>query len=227
MPMQAVIETFAGTARLLPLYDSEDAISVPVNLAPSSTFAAGTVLGQITSAANDVQTITAPGSGTYILSGVNPLTGATFSTTALAFGANDAAIQAALVVALGAGPTVSSAAVTFAGAYASRPVALMTTTAGSVAHTTVGRTAQTMKAYASGSSDGSQVPTGILEHACTTDAQGFVITSSATGQGKPFASMYVKGTFATADLTGLDANAVTKLGGHLIYGTVTAGAFAF
>lgn len=227
MPMQSIVETFAGTLKLIPLYNSEEARCVPVNLAPSGTYAAGLVLGQITGAANDVQTITPPGSGTYTLSGVNPITGVPFTTAALAFGANDAAIQAALVAVLGAGPTVASAAVTFAGAFASRPVALMTASAGSVAHTTVGRTAGTFKAYATGNSDGSEVPRGILEHSCTTDAQGAVITSSLTGQGKPFASMFISGSFDCADLTGLDAGAVTKLGGHLAYGTVTAGCYTF
>lgn len=230
MPMNTATVVYSPGAKLVPCYRSELARAIPVNLPPGVTYAAGTVLGQITASANDVQTITAPGSGTYTLSGTNPITGAAFTTAALAFGANDAAVLAALVAAIGQGSSglaVASLAVTFGGAYAGRPVPLMTASAGSVAHTTTGRTAKTYAAYASGSSDGSQVPSVILEYPTTTDSAGNVVPSSAFASGVPYATAYMSGFFDLADLVGLDANAVTKMGGAIVSGSISSGKGTF
>ena len=81
--------------------------------------------------------------------------------------------------------------------------------------------------YASGNSDGTQNPTLILEYQCTTDASGNVTFGSGTnggewGQTEKGAPCWRNGLFNCADLVGLDANAVTKLG-RLIQGTVSAG----
>lgn len=82
--------------------------------------------------------------------------------------------------------------------------------------------------YASGNADGTQNPIGILQYACVTDASGNITFGagpagtaewSQTAKGAP---MYEYGEFSTADLTGLDANAVTKLG-RLSEGTTSAG----
>lgn len=226
MPMQAVVQSYGVGNKLTPLYNSISARVKPINLPPNVNYAAGQVLFQATGPTNAVQTITAPGSGTYIISGVNPLTGVTFSTTPLAFGANDAAILAALVAAIGtgsAGLSVASAAVTFAGPYAGRPVPLMTTSAGSIANTTPGVTAGTWTAYT-----GTGSPSMLLEYPSTTDPAGNINTSLAfTYQSQPFATAFYSGTFSCADLVGLDANAVTKMGGLLVAGTVTNGTFRF
>jgi hypothetical protein len=88
------------------------------------------------------------------------------------------------------------------------------------------------KAYASGSSDGSEVPKGILQYDCATDASSNV-TFGGAATGGPFgetakvAPMYYTGAFKTSELTGFDANAATKLGGHLINGSVADGVYAF
>lgn len=81
--------------------------------------------------------------------------------------------------------------------------------------------------YASGNSDGTQTPKVILAFDCQTDASGNITLSPTGAQvGGPFneqfltVEAYYKGAFNVADLTGLDANAVTKLGGHMVSGVV-------
>jgi hypothetical protein len=83
--------------------------------------------------------------------------------------------------------------------------------------------------YASGNVDGTQNPIGVLQYAGITDAsgnftRGTSITAGASewGQTDRYGQMYYMGEFRTEDLTGLDANAVTKLG-RLVQGTVTNG----
>jgi len=228
MPMQTPIQYYGPSTKLTPLYDSEDARIVPTNLPPGVNYPAGQILVQSAQSVNAVQTITAPASGTYVLTFTNPLTGLSASTTALAFGAIDATILAALQLAVNAsgGGTiaVSALAVTFSGTLAARPIPLMTTNAGSVANTTAGTTAKTFGAYS-----GSGSPSLILEYPTTTDASGN--TSPATGaflgSVQPYATAYRSGTFECADLTGLDANAVAKMGGNIVSGTVTSGTFQF
>lgn len=227
MPMNTAVQTYGGpTAKITPMYDSEDARVLPINLPPSVTYPAGQLLIQATASVNDVQTITAPGSGTYTITFTNPLTGRSGTTTALAFGANDATVLAALqlvVTATGGGTVaVSSLAVTFSGLLAARPIPPMTVSAGSVAHTTTGTTAGTATAYA-----GSGAPIGILEYACTTDSAGNITQSNFPFSSQPSTGMFVSGTFSCADITTLDANAVTKMGGLLLSGTVTSGIFRF
>lgn len=86
----------------------------------------------------------------------------------------------------------------------------------------------TYGAYASGNVDGTQNPVGILQYACVTDASGNITFgggpagTSEWGETYKGAPMYRSGEFNCADLVGLDANAVTKLG-RLVQGTVTAG----
>lgn len=219
---------------LLPvmLPGAKQAVEYPVNLAPLTTFTKGTVMAQVgTAGTNDVQTITAPGSGNYKLTFTNPLTGNSAQTANIAFGANDATVLAALqpiVTSTGGGTAaVSSLAVTFSGLLASRPVPLMTTTAGSVAHTTTGRTANTWAAYNDSNSDGTQTARGIMKYTCTTDASGNVSYSTSSnggpwGETSAYGQVYISGYFNTAQLTGLDANGVADFG-RLINGTTTAG----
>jgi hypothetical protein len=224
MPMQAVVQAYGPGFKLVPLYDSRSARVKPVNLPPGVNYPAGQILVQTTQSVNDVQTITAPGSGTYVLSGINPLTGIAFSTTALAFGAIDATVQAAIVAAVGPGPTVASLVVTWAGQFAARPVQLMTTSAGSVAHTTTGTTAGEFTAYLGTSGS----PSMILEYPVQTDASGNVTSSASFPyQSQPFATAFYSGTFNCADIFTLDANAVTKMSGLIIDGTFTSGTFKF
>ncbi len=91
----------------------------------------------------------------------------------------------------------------------------------------------TYKAYASASVDGSQNPALILMYACVVDGSGNISlgTSTTGGEfGQSFgkaAPAYYGGTFRCQEIVGLDANAVTKLAGKLVEGTVTNGIFQF
>lgn len=195
---------------------------LPISIAPNQTIAKGNLMvpGSLT-AVNDVQTITPPGSGTYVLSGFNPLTGAAFSTTPLAFGASDATVLAALVAVLGSGNvSVTSLAVSFIGALAGQPVALMTTSAGSVAHTTTGVAAGAYTLYA-----GSGTPTCVLQYDVATDATGLITFGGAStggpwGQKSTYAPAYYAGEFYGADLPNLDATAVTNMKARFVTGSL-------
>jgi hypothetical protein len=87
----------------------------------------------------------------------------------------------------------------------------------------------TFKAYASGNADGSQNPKAILEYPCATDASGNITVGSAAGaQSYTVTSkscpVFFRGTFSCAELTGLDATAITNSGGwRLLNGSVTSG----
>jgi hypothetical protein len=88
------------------------------------------------------------------------------------------------------------------------------------------------KAYASGNADGSEVPKCILEYDVVVDASNniSIAGSGGTGEfGETFKSVpaFFGGAFKTSELTGFDANANTKLGGHLASGTNTDGVYVF
>lgn len=85
------------------------------------------------------------------------------------------------------------------------------------------------KAYASGSSDGSQIPRAILQYPCITDAssnitEGTVVGAAPFGVTTKSTPAYFTGFFQTAELTGLDAGGVAAAQKwSLINGSVTAG----
>jgi len=81
----------------------------------------------------------------------------------------------------------------------------------------------TYKAYATANTDGSQVPKGILMYPVVTDASGNITNQGDFGSTFKTTPMFLNGTFKTASLTGLDAGAMTTLGGHLIAGTLASG----
>lgn len=93
----------------------------------------------------------------------------------------------------------------------------------------ISATPGTFKAYASGNTDGTQKPTGILAYDASTDASGNITWGGAAGSSEwgatqPYVPVFYSGTFATGDLTGLDATALTNQPSwHLISGTVTSG----
>lgn len=229
-------------APLIPVYG--DGLCQAVNLPPSTTILKGTVLGQVTTAVNDVQTLTAGAAtgGTYTLTVNNPV-GNAQTTTPLAFNANAAAQQTALLALsnVGAGNLVVSGAgpfvYTFGGTLAGRPIPLITVngallTGGSahtIAHTTTGVMVGVFKAYATGNGDGSQVPKAIAKYDMTTDAAGDIAysisaSSGEWGQTTRSAPVYFKGIFKCEQLIGLDAGAVTIMG-HLWNGSITTGIF--
>jgi hypothetical protein len=71
--------------------------------------------------------------------------------------------------------------------------------------------------YASGNSDGSQVPEGYLKRACVTDANGLITFGAQTGGAYPFGntdqvtSIVFSDVVNVADLAGLDSTAITAL----------------
>jgi|SRR5947209_14037994 len=85
------------------------------------------------------------------------------------------------------------------------------------AGTVVGKVTATgrIAAYASGNADGSQLPIGILRRGAATDASGNITNYDEWGGTGLVIGVYRQGDFLIADLTGLDDNAVTKLGGFV------------
>lgn len=244
MPMQSV--TFRRTlTKLVPLYPKPEAWCLPVNLAPSTTFVAGTVLGVAGAAANDVQTMTTTGTptgGKNVVTVVDPISGLS-TTFDVPFDATNTIAQTNIRAALGnsdvavtGGAQPGTALVfTFSGRYASLPVLLMTvnasgltggtTPAASFAHTTQGRTANTYAAYVGG---GATDPAKcLLEHDCVTDAAGNITYGSSAFNGEGIVRSdtpaFFGGAFKCSDLTGLDAGAVVDLGVVLKAGTVSDG----
>jgi hypothetical protein len=247
MPMATAVQTFVNR-KVLPLWALGDAREEPINLGPGLTLAAGTLLGEITSAStNDVQTATVnggPTGGTFTLTGTLPSTGGTVTTAAIAYNAAATAVQAALVALFGAGNVTATGAgggpytITFLGAYAGQPVPVLamgtnaltggTTPNVTVAHTTTGRSKNTYAAYNDANANGTQAAKSILPYAVATDASGRVTYGGATGGNylnaatEPHATAYFSGYFRTTDLVGLDAAAVADLG-RLVSGTVADG----
>lgn len=91
----------------------------------------------------------------------------------------------------------------------------------------------TFSAYASGNSDGTQVPTAIAVYDMATDASGN-ITLGGTGSAglgdfnltQKTAPVYINGDFDCSELIGLDANALTLKRFALVHGTVSNGTVA-
>lgn len=237
------LNTYSGQS-CVALYPNESKW-VNVNLVPNVALAAGTVLGEL-SARNDTYTITtgSQGSGNFTVS----LGGRT--TTNIAFNAASAAVQAAIealttvgtgnvtVTNTGTPGTSAVYTVTLVNGLGSKlNTALTATFTGlatpgnaSLAQTVIGQPLGVYKAYATGNTDGSQVPKGILQFASATDANGNVSLGAAAiggpfGQTQKYSSMYIAGCFLCEELTGLDAAAITAGLGRLIEGTVTKGTF--
>jgi len=85
----------------------------------------------------------------------------------------------------------------------------------------------TFKAYASGASDGSQVPKCILKYAVVVDGSqnywyGDTSGSSEWGNAQKYGIAYRSGVFNCADLVGFDAGALSAMG-KLKTGSVTTG----
>lgn len=225
--------------RLDPMYEAEDAVTLPINLIPGVTLSKGTVLGQVTAAVSEVQslTITATG-GTYTLTYTNPITGVQTATAAIAYNANAAAIASAINTALGGTAVAVTGTgpftITFSGTgYTGAPQGLLTVGTASltggtatISRTTSGSAAGVYKAYSSGASDGSQTPKMILQYDVVVDTLGNVSigsTASVFGDTRKDAPAYMAGTFDTSKLTGLDANALSTAYWRLISGSVSSG----
>lgn len=227
---------------LMPLYPGSK--QLPVNLAANTYFARGRILGQITSSANDVQTIAfggTPTGGSAKLRVYHPLSMAN-ATFDLAYNSSAATLQALLTAILGANVTVTGGplpganlVVTFSGQFVEMPVALMSlvssaltggTPTVTITHTTIGRSIATFAPYLTGNSDGSQVAKCINMYECVTDSGGNITYGTATFEGNngvinPYTPAHYYGAFATQELVGLDAGAVAALG--TLDGTIANG----
>jgi len=222
--------------KIEPYFSGPTSATMSVMLQPNSTYTAGLILGQVTSAAvNAQQTLTqAATGGTMTLSYGGQTTGT------LNWNATAAQVQAALSaltnvgsgqVTCTGGPLNSTpVVVNFTGQLAGMPVTAITVNAGnltggtlSIAQTTAGVAYGRFKAYASGNSDGSQIPKCILAYDCVTDAFGNIF-NGANGATMPefwtqaTTEAWYKGEFLVSMLTGLDANALSILG-RLFSGT--------
>lgn len=237
MPLTATLRY--GANCLIPSHNPDLARTIAASMVPG-TYAAGTVLGQVTSAnVNDVQTITITGtptggSFTYTFSG---------QTATIPYNATAAAAQALIqaLSSVGAGNIVVTGGpgpgtpwvLTGAGAFAGRPLPAATVvsalTGGSSpavanVHTTTGVGPKgSWGPYASGNSDGTQLPRAILKYAVIVDQSGNVTGIGQWGASYLSTPAYNRGQFFTADLVGLDANAVTAGPFRILSGAVTAG----
>jgi hypothetical protein len=101
--------------------------------------------------------------------------------------------------------------------------------------TVMGETTATpglFKPYASGNADGTQIPKGILEYDCATDAAanitfGGVAGAGTFGETHLVAPLYIGGYFKTTELTGLDANAIAVLQAAFVSGVLADGVIQF
>lgn len=226
---------------LQPIMDAEDAITIPVNLAASTVFTAGTVLGE-KAGTNETQSLTMASatSGTFTLS----FGGQT--TSAIAWNASAATIQAALWalstigsgnIAVTGGPISNSPIyVEFIGTLSAANQAAftadVTSLTGAGAAVTVATvrngatgTLGTYAAYSPTATDGSQIARGFLAYDCATDASGNISLASVAGAAEFGAtqkdvSMYVSGMFLVSELTGLDTKAVSDLQSRLVNGYI-------
>lgn len=241
MPSSLVTRRFTN-ARLVPLYPGAYNRRRPVNLAPSTTFPAGQVLGISGATANATHTLTTigtPDAGAQTLQFVDPISGDT-STFSVAFNAAASAVQTAMRAAIGnsdaavtGGAQPGTALVfTYTGRYAGLPVAPLTITASTLSGgttpsgaitSTLGRTANTYGIYVGGSA--TDPAKCLLEYACVTDSAGNVSfgAQAYTGEGsmQPSAPAWFGGVFKVGDITGLDAGALVDMGARLESGAVT------
>lgn len=239
MPTQPAM-TF-GAGRVDPIKGPGDIRVENVNLQASLTLAAGTILAELVGT-DEKQTVTIDATG-----GTFTITFGGQTTTALAWNASAATVQAALEALSTIGTnnilvTLASLVytLTFRNALGRTNVAAVTTTpsltggagTATVATSTAGSagTPGTYGPYSATATNGLQLPTGVLQYACTTDASGNVSPGTSTsgnewGVTRKYAQMYVQGEFSCADLVGLDMNCITVGFGRLVQGTVTSGRF--
>lgn len=248
MAMDAPVNTF-NLKYVDPAMAEDLAVSIDVNLGPNLTIARGTVLGQVTASANDVQTLTvtgAPTGGSFSLTIINPITGSVVTFNNVSMTATAATIQGLCDGSFGAGNftvgggPLPGTAITFTGAkdFANQPIQPIvlsnvvfvggTAPAASIAHTTTGATAATYAPYASGHTDGTQTGKAIAQYDYVTDAGGNVTFGSQGGGGdlgQTFraAPVWIKGIFSSADLVGVDAGLIAQAQWLLKEGTITAG----
>lgn len=234
--------TIAG---LQPVYDPERARMIAVKLPASVTYVKGEILGEV-KGANEVQILTPGGT---ISGGTWTITFGGQTTSALAFNATAATVQAALEllstigagnVAVTGGPISSGVmTLTFQNDLGYTNVAQVTVGTGSLtgtaptltpSTTTAGTsgTPGTWKKYSSASTDGSQTaPFGLLMYDAITDASGNITLGDTAGggaDGETFVSvpMYFNGDFRASEIPSLTEAIMALTGWRMIHGTVAA-----
>jgi hypothetical protein len=226
---------------LAPVYDPMNARMLNVQL-QAGTYPRGQVLGQVSPAgANDKQTLTGTATtGNFTLTYPGyaytaPPFGATQTTGSLPWNATAAQVQAAMDTIFGPGNTLvtggplgsAGVAISYAGALAATPITPLTVNPGTLAGGTVTNAHTTTGVANSGVFGAYPTVTpakGFLMYPCTVDAAGNIaISLNVPGLVEPATAMYYAGTFRTEDLVGLDAAAVTALGGVIVIGTIAAG----
>jgi len=229
------VQAFQSTTqnKCAPCQFPELARKIAVRLPGGVNYPAGQVLGFRTPVAtpvNEVQTATVsgtPSGGTFTLGFMNSM-GSYDYTTAIAYNATVAAVQAAVDALLGSGSVVvggsaGSWTFTFAQDYAGIDVPLIlfgtnsltggTSPSVGIVETTKGKPAggQVAAAYVDANADGTQTAKCVLETATQTDAAGRTINQFGI-PGSFSAAAWNQGDFLVADLTGLDANGVADMG---------------
>jgi hypothetical protein len=194
-------------------------------------YAAGVVLGAVTTAtpANEVRTLTVAGSPTTMTGFWTYIADKTYTgpATTNSSGLPTAAqMQAALDPIFGPGNTAVTYAsnvftITFQNVLGSVRIGgkltfTPTFTGGSSPSATLATSTQgtagvgQYDTYASGNSDGTQVPRALLERDYLSDPQGGYVTEHGP-TGEPYSpAAFVGGYFRCGDLTGLDANALSN-----------------
>lgn len=231
----AATNTFLGSG-LLPFYAPETAMRQAVKISASKSYSKGLLMAELVGN-NEVQTITIDATG-----GTFTITFGGQTTGAIAWNASAATVLAAIEGLSSVGEenvTVSLDSlvytVTFQNSLGLQNVAAMTTNAASltggagtavVATTTAGSagTRGEFAAYDPDATNGLQIPKGFLEFTLTTDASKVITINEITQASCP---VFMSGTFKTTDLSGLDANAITLLGGLLVSGSIPNGVFRF
>lgn len=238
MPSQSAKAVNYAFGPLLPRQNGITAQTELVNLQPSvaaTSFVAGVVVANVTSSANDVQTVTetgTPSGGTFTLAGYNPLTSLNVTAAGILQASTAAQLQTILqaTAVFGAGNvTVSGSGggpftLTFTGALAAMPVPAMTLavnsfTGGSspsvtIAHTTVGRTGGTYGVYNSAVAAAPTIPTVSGTGSGSAFAAGthLVTITGVNAQGETTAAPPAPVTLTSAQkirvaaLTGLDTS---------------------
>jgi hypothetical protein len=219
-----------------------NAMSLPVKLPNSVTYAAGTILCEI-KGKNEVVTLT---EATNITAGTYTLTFGGQTTAAIAWDATAAQVQAALealstigtgnvsVTGMSGGLTAAPATITFINDLGYQDVGALTSTQSgltgtfniAVATAGVAATYGTWKEYSAASTDGSQTgPCRILQYACATDSSGNITMGTASGGGSNDETVqnvpaWVSGDFACADVPNMTEALLDTFGGRMIQGTV-------
>lgn len=229
-----------------PIYDrNANAEQLPVKLPASVTYPAGTVLCEI-KGVSEIQLLTPGGT---ISGGTWTITFGGQTTSALAYNATAATIQAALEalstvgvgnIAVSGGPISSgNVTLTFQNDLGYTNVAQVTVGTGSLTGSSptltpststggVAATSGVWKKYSSASTDGSQLgPCVILEYACATDSSGNITMGDTAGGGVNAETpqnvpAWTTGDFLCTDVPDMTDAMLTLFGGRLVHGTIAA-----